>query len=214
MMLSTKTVRDLGLEKMIDRKGNLYSVKNALGNKMNVVGSIHLWLHIDRAPWPCRVHFIVSDDLTDTLVGCSDLILLGVLPTNFPTYLHAKGALQAKAQAQDEEEEKAMEDTSHMNFEQVPYEEIRNTLTEFTGVFRDRLSKKTRLKAPPMQIEMREDIPIKPLSVSTSRLIPVAWQTEVDKMIKGMLKARVIEPATKAGRWYSLSKFVLKPGDE
>ena len=46
-----------------------------------------------------------------------------------------------------------MEDTSRMNFEQVPYEEIRNTLKEFMGVFRDRLSKKTRLKADPMRIE-------------------------------------------------------------
>ena len=68
-----------------------------------------------------------------------------------------------------------MEDSSRMNFEQVPYEEIRSMLKEFMGVFRDRLSKKTRLKADPMRIELREDIPIKPFSVSTSRLIPAAW---------------------------------------
>ena len=41
-MIPTKTVRDLGLEKMIDRKDNLYSVKNASGNKMKVIGPIHL----------------------------------------------------------------------------------------------------------------------------------------------------------------------------
>ena len=48
-----------------------------------------------------------------------------------------------------------MEDPSCMNFEQVPYEEIRNTLKDFTRVFRDKLSKKMRLKAEPMRIEMR-----------------------------------------------------------
>jgi len=60
---------------------------------------------------------------------------------------------------------------------------------------------------------MREDIPVKLLSVSTSHLIPAVWQTEADKMIKGMLKVRVIELATKAGRWCLPSKFVSKPGD-
>ena len=115
----------------------------------------------------------MADDLVETLVGCSDLILLGVLPPNFPAYLNAKEALQAKANAQDEEEEKAMEDPSHMNFEQVPYEEIRNTQKEFTGVFRNRLSKKMRLRADPMRMELRDYIPIKMLLVSTLRLMPI-----------------------------------------
>ena len=51
-MVGTQTVKDLGLEKLIDRKDNLYSVKNASGDKMSVVGSFHLWLHVDRAPTP------------------------------------------------------------------------------------------------------------------------------------------------------------------
>ena len=153
-MVGTQTVRDLGLKKFIDRKDNMYSVKNASRDKMSIIGSIHLWLHIDGAPNPRCMHFIVSDDVTDMLVGCSNLILLQIIPTNFPAYLHAKKVLRAKADAEDEEEKQAIDKEGRYNFEQVPYEEVRSTLTEFSNVFWNKLSKKTRLKAPPMRIEM------------------------------------------------------------
>ena len=42
-------------------------------------------------------------------------------------------------------------------------------------VFWKKLSKKMRLKTPAMRIEMQDNVPIKPLSISTSCLVPVAW---------------------------------------
>ena len=73
---------------------------------MKVVGSIHLYLHVQNAPQPRRIHFIIAEDLVETLVGCSDLISLGVLPTNFPAFLNTDSTFQASTEAQTEEGEK------------------------------------------------------------------------------------------------------------
>ena len=110
-MIPTKTVKDLGLEKAIGHSDNRYSVKNASSDKMKVIGSIHLFLHVEGALQPKRIHFIIADDLLEILVS------LGVLPTNFPAYLNAEEAFQTKVDTQIQEEEKATEDPSLMNFE-------------------------------------------------------------------------------------------------
>ena len=49
-MLPHKVVKDLGLEKAIDYSNNCYSVKNASGDKIKVIGSIHLFLHVEGTP--------------------------------------------------------------------------------------------------------------------------------------------------------------------
>ena len=59
---------------------------------MKVVGSIWLWLHVQNSPQPRRVHFIIASDLCETLVGCSDLINIGVLPAGFPEYIGTDSA--------------------------------------------------------------------------------------------------------------------------
>ena len=124
------------------------SVKNASGDKMKVIGSIHLFLHVEGTPQPKRINFIIADDLIETLVGCSDLISLGVLPPNYPAYLNTEEAFQTKSDTQIQEE-KATEDPSLMNFKQVLYKEIRETLKEFTGVFRDRSRRKQGYEQTP-----------------------------------------------------------------
>ena len=75
-------------------------------------------------------------------------------------YISTNSTFQADTEAQTEEGEKEADDTDFLNFEQIQYEYIRETLKEFSAVFRDRLSKKTRLRASPMRIELRDDVPI------------------------------------------------------
>merc|ERR1712074_33747 len=159
---------------------------------------------------PVRVHFIVSPDLTETLVGCGDLISLGILPRGFPEYLGSDNAMHT---TEDESEDSSKkEEDKEVEFSHIQHESVRKILTEFSSVFRNRLSQSTRLDTEPMRIELRDDVTIRPLGVSTARLIPARWQDEADEMIRNLLKSHIIEPAGKAGSWCSPSKFVAKPG--
>merc|ERR1712074_318696 len=209
-MAPERVVKELNMEKHIDRSDNRYSVKNASGDKMRIIGSIWLWIHVKDSPHPVRVHFIVAPDLTETLVGCGNLISLGVLPRGFPQYLGSDNAMHT---TEDESEDSSKkEEDEEVEFSHIQHESVRKTLTDFSSVFRNRLSKSTRLDTEPMRIELRDDVTIRPLGVSTARLIPARWQDEADEMIRNLLKSRIIGPAGKAGGWCSPSKFVAKPG--
>merc|ERR1712074_352666 len=209
-MAPERVVKELGMEKHIDKTDNRYSVKNASGDKMRITGSIWLWVHVKGSPHPVRIHFIVSPDLTETLVGCGDLITLGILPRGFPEYLGSDNAMHTTEEGSEDSHKK--EEEEEIEFSHIQHESVRKTLTDFSSVFRNRLSKSTRLDTEPMKIELRDDVTIRPLGVSTARLIPARWQDEADEMIRNLLKSRIIEPAGKAGGWCSPSKFVAKPG--
>merc|ERR1712105_181193 len=209
-MAPERVVKELKMEKYIDRSDNKYSVKNASGEHMRVVGSIWLWLHVKDSPHPVRVHFIVASDLMETLEGCSDLISIGVLPRGFPQYLGSDNVMHTGTEDEPEGDSEKEEGSDTIEFGHIEHESVRKTLVEFSDVFREKLSKTTRLDTPPMQIELRDDVTIRPLGTSTAQFIPARWQDEADEMIRNLLKSRVIEPAGKAGGWCSPSKFVAK----
>merc|ERR1712105_136347 len=144
-MAPEQVVKELKMEKYIDRSDNKYSVKNASGERMHIIGSIWLWLHVKDSPHPVRVHFIVTSDLTETLVGCGDLISIGVLPRGFPQYLGSDNALHTGTEDEPEGDSEKEEGSDTVEFGHIEHESVRKTLAEFSSVFREKLSKRVVL---------------------------------------------------------------------
>ena len=97
------------LEKM-NKEDNKYKITNASGQRMDVSGGVKLWVHIENSPHPKLIHFIISRDVTETLISCQDLVHLGILHPSFPAYIQQEAEIQQAVASQEEEEEEKGED--------------------------------------------------------------------------------------------------------
>ena len=62
-----------------------------------------------------------------------------------------------------------------------------------------------------MKIELRSDIPIDPIHISTLRKVPLHFEELSDALIQELHDEGVIKPAPGPSDWCSPALFVLKP---
>ena len=88
----------------------------------------------------------------------------------------------------------------------------RELRAEFSDVLVDKMPS-TPMKGPPMIIELRDDIPIKPRKVTTTKQTPAHLQDAASKAVEDFLKDGIIErvPLDEVSDWISPAFFVPKP---
>ena len=82
-------------------------------------------------------------------------------------------------------------------------------MCEFNDVFSDKLGGKV-MNCKPMKIELRSDIPIKPVCFVTARKVPLHFEAAAAELIAELLAAGVIERVDHATTWTSPAHFVEK----
>lgn len=89
-------------------------------------------------------------------------------------------------------------------------EDLRQLLIEFADVITDEMKPCHRIKAPPLSIQLKEDV--KPLFAKKSKPVPLHWRAKVEEEKQKLLREGVIRPVTGSPRWISPAKWVEKPG--
>ena len=84
---------------------------------------------------------------------------------------------------------------------------------EFHDVLSDRLGDKV-LKGPPMHINLRKDVPIKPYKVWSVKNTPLHLQKAADRELKKLLEDGIIEPVSEPSDYCHYAKWVEKPGSD
>ena len=90
---------------------------------------------------------------------------------------------------------------------------VNKLFEEFPDVFGDDPSKLPPMKGPPMKIQLKSDVPIKPTYVTVARKTPIHQEEEEDRERNILLKAGIIREVTWPTRWISPSAFIPKPGN-
>ena len=143
-------------------------------------------------PIKALVSTSISNEL---LLGWRDLIRLNVIPDSFP---HCSASQIAQVQAVSQEDIQAKTDA---------------LIAEFDDVILDYMPKEP-MKGPPMTIELRDDVPIKPRCATTCKPTPVHLQEDADALIAKLLAEDIIEPVPldEISDWISPAFFVPKDG--
>ena len=154
----------------------------ANNGEMNVSGSTVL--KAEAGGVKTYIDAIVSEDLkNEILMSWHDLINLGVLPRDFPNHTFLCSVTEGDSL------DKLKED--------------------FPDVLSDILSAQP-MKGPPMKIHLRNDIPVVPLHVCTTRQIPLHQQKEAEDLVSKLVEGGIISPVNHPTDWISHASFVAK----
>lgn len=88
--------------------------------------------------------------------------------------------------------------------------QIAALVTEYTDVYDVSKGLKS-MKGPPMNLNFRDDIDIKPFRATKSRAVPLHQQKEADAEIQRLIDGKVLRRATATGKWIMHGFFVAKP---
>ena len=88
--------------------------------------------------------------------------------------------------------------------------EVRKLKETYKEVFDDEGELKPML-SDPYKIELRNDIPIKPIHVNVPRRTPYAFQDTAKKKIETLVREGVLEYVEGSSEWISPCSFVPKP---
>ena len=86
-------------------------------------------------------------------------------------------------------------------------------IEKYADVFGDDPSTLRPMKGPPMHIQLRQDVPIKPTHVTTAKAPPLHLESEQEAERNRLLQADVIREVTWPTAWISPSRFIPKPHD-
>jgi transposase InsO family protein len=155
---------------------------------------------------PVELRALVSSELNeDILASWHDLVQLGVLPPNFPSVSGAAAEAAVR---------KVVEEWPHAS-DTLAGPAVVNTrdslFREFPTVLNDELETGHILGKKPMHIEVRDDVPMRPVRRLTSRPVPLHFRKEADKMIAALLAEGVLAKVDEASDWISAGHFVPKP---
>ena len=167
------------------------SLTMANGEQMDVSGRAEIEITFEG-----QSHFtevLVSKDTDIILMSTKDMKAMKILPPEFP---------HVACRATEEPD----------NWETILEQGCKRLKMEFEDVF-DAEELKT-IKCEPMSLKFREDVPIKPIFISTNKDVPVHYQEAVDKIVASELKQSIIErvPRGDTSKWCFRASFVEKAG--
>ena len=135
---------------------------------------------------PMQVQALVSTGLTnEILMSWHDLQDLGILHQDFPCVV------------------RRTTDKITLTVNQLK--------TAFKDVVRNDLEQGKVMKGLPMVIQVRSDVPVKPVRKLTARPIPLHYRKEADRMVKELIREGILAKVTDPTEWISAGHFVPKP---
>lgn len=177
------------------------------GARLRCYGCVYAQVTFQGNTTPRTLRFLVTPDVSETLVGWRHLIEIGVLPKDFPCLLQpSRQSTTAPGSSSS---------TTKVRSVTAPDDALEAVKTrllhEFSDVLSNSLSDKV-IKGPPVKIHLEEGVDIKPLKVFTARQVPLHWQEEADRVVQEHLDAGIIERVTWPTDWISQGGFAPKEG--
>ena len=208
----------------------------ANGNSMPILGTVRLEITFHGRS--AKLEALVVENLAaEVLLGWQEMQAVGLLPIDFPNIQfpvisEPPEAFTATHETIDNEkdsddpckltegvtvpvESPTSPKTNEQSPEKAHMDKLRtNLLDRFKKVFSDTLHGRV-MKDAVMTIELRDDIPIKPVHVNVPRAVPAHKKKAADELIQQLIKDDIIEPIpiTEPTEWCSYGMFVAKPND-
>ena len=190
----TRTIvaKDVLEKHNVEWRGTKSRIYVADDRKMNCTGKVTLLIH-SRCGVPLRepveLHALVSTGLSqEMLMSWHDLRAINILPQDFPNVIMACRVKESVAE--------------------VTVEELKR---EFKDVVRDDLEQGKVMGGVPMTIQVRKDIPMRPVRKLTARPIPLHYRKEAGRMVKELIEEGILAKVTEPTEWISAGHFVPKP---
>ncbi len=181
-----------GLENQINRK-NKITLRAANKISMHCAGSIDLLVTVKATKISKKIHFKVSDDIDEIFISYHDLIRMEIIPPHFPN------AICNAIKAEEEKEEKKA------------FAKVKNMLLkQFEDVLRNNLPREP-MKGEEMVIQLKDDVPIKPLKICRSRQVARHIEPGAKALTDELIDTGIIVEENGVTEWVSPGHFVLKP---
>ena len=206
---ATKSIVDI---KLLQRHGipfvrnwNL-TLNTVSGESMKVHGFVDLICETDHNQ-SCQVQALVAEGPVDEfLLSWSDLVALSYLPVDFPYPVQARPEHIDLCRALCSGTLPGCEPVLTHALQQAK----QDILNSFPDVLCDSLDG-SMMDCPPMQIHLRDDVPIQPFNLSTPRKVPLHMEDAAQRLVNELLETGIIERVDKPTEWCSPCQFILKP---
>ena len=186
------------LSTLVACKSKIHCANDAI---LQLSGEAHLQAkrHGVRGP-TVKLRAIFSPQVTQPLISKSLLIDLKILPPGFPncTYDQAAAATEKPASRCKGGEQKSLFET----------ERTKALLKKYEKVFD--VSTISKMKYPPIKLELIDGAPIYPLNVSVSRKYPVHIEEPAKLELDRLVRLGILEPVREYSPWCSAAFFIPK----
>jgi hypothetical protein len=168
----------------------------ANGTKIVVAGITSLQV-VKKGRLVYTIVAIVSQNVTQTIVGWKDLKAMGVISSDWPAMPQQEDTIHA---AEADNEEKQLGELKIQ------------ILNKYNTVFSDTINEKP-IVGSPMKIHLRDNIEITPQKCYVARATPVHKQAAAAKLEQELEAAGIIQKVDKPTAWTSPGFFVPKPNE-
>ena len=189
--VDARIIAKAGLCKHIEPSDEKIILLGVDGCEFNVLGYMDLSCSVLDGKTVYMQVLVVENMLDSVLFSWSDMVLMGIVSEKFPLPEHCRRSGNACF---------------------ATIEGARDALLlEFEDVFSDKLHGR-HIAGEPMKIELRSDIPVDPIHISTARKVPLHYEEMADEVVNELRVESIIEPAPGLSNWCSPAHFVLKLG--
>jgi hypothetical protein len=171
----------------------------ANGTKIYVTGTTSLQV-VEKGRLVHTIVAVVSQNVTQTIVGWKDLMAMGVISSDWPAMPQQEDKIDDKIHAADDdnnEEKQLGKPKIHM-------------LNKYSTIFSDTINEKP-IAGTPIKIHLRDDIEITLQKCYVARATPVHQQAAATKLEQELEAAGIIQKVDKPTAWTSPGFFVPKP---
>ena len=165
-------------------------IKAANGTPLKCEGTVCLHLSFNNTD--VILYPLVSSDLHyDAILSWHDLVLIGVIHSDFPYVKSSFTQVSASYTLPDE---------------------LQPVLDEFQDVFGDFDGEVLKpMKGPPMSIQLRTDMPIHPIRVTTARQVPLHLREEAEAIVEKCVSSGILRKIDQVTPWISPAFFITDP---
>ena len=139
----------------------------------------------------------------DLLISTEDQVKMGILHSGYPKPQWAVRADVANIASGKVEEGLPTGVQAKLN----------KLVEQYADIFGDDPNKLAPMHGPPMKIQLKSDVKIKPTYVTVARKTPIHQEEEEDRERNILIKAGIIREVTWPTQWISASSFIPKPGN-
>ena len=166
------------------------------------LGTIDLELDYYKLKTPTSV--LVAEGLhEDLLISTEDQKRMGILHQAYPKPLYSEIV----------KNEDVRVNTVGHGLPTAVANKLDMLITKYSDIFGDDPTKLAPMKGPPMKIQLKSGIDIKPTHVTTARKTPIHQEDREDHERETLIKAGIIREVTWPTAWISPSSFIPKPGN-
>ena len=195
-------------EEVIDgsRKKRIYAANKT---KVPCLGTAEIEMEYFNKVTPTSV--LVAEGLhEDFLISTADQKRMGILHQEYPKPIYLKKKQGWGERASCMNTVTASEDTALPAHIQKKLDAL---IEKYSDIFGDDPATLEPMKGPPMHIQLKQGVHIKPTHVTTAKASPLHLEAEELAETERLLQADVIRKVTWPTAWISPSRFIPKPHD-